>query len=71
MKKAILTLTVAFSVLSLASCNKPECHECHYEDASGNEIELGEYCDQDLEDIESSGYVDSDGNAHEVHCHEH
>lgn len=69
MKRAILFAVCGVS-LSLASCKKKECHNCHYEDANGAEVELGNYCDDDLENLEKNGY--SDGTqTYEVHCHEH
>lgn len=58
-------------VLGLGVVSCKDCHECHYEDASGQEVELGEYCDDALKDLESNGYTDGDGNNYEVHCHEH
>lgn len=59
---------LAFSTLSI-SCSK-ECHECHYEDANNNEVELGEKCDEELENLERDGYTVG-GETFEVHCHEH
>ncbi len=56
------------TTFGLASCE--ECHECHY-DLNGSQIELGEYCDDGLEEIEKSGFTDTDGTVYEVHCHEH
>lgn len=61
---------MAFGALVFASCSKTGCHECHYEDAQDQEVELGEYCDEDLEQIEKDGYT-VDGTTYEVHCHEH
>ncbi|MBT6030031.1 MAG: hypothetical protein HOH13_06975, partial [Crocinitomicaceae bacterium] len=49
---------------------KSECHDCHYDDAAGAEVELGEYCDDELEAIEASGYNDN-GTIRTVHCHGH
>lgn len=55
--------------LSVASCKK--CSECHYDTSSG-EVELGEYCGDDLEEIEEHGYHDHNADTtYEVHCHEH
>jgi hypothetical protein len=53
----------------LLSCNKNKCHECHY-DKAGVEVELGEKCGDELENLEANGYSDSTGN-YTVHCHEH
>lgn len=36
----------------------------------GIEVELGEKCDDDLKNIEASGFNDG-GVVYEVHCHEH
>ena len=68
MIRAILIGAVA--VLGFSACNKNKCHECHYDD-NGAEVELGEYCGDDLENLEASGYTDSAGTVHTVHCHEH
>ena len=56
--------------MAFTSCKKEECHECHYEDANGAEVELGEKCGDDLEDLEANG-INVDGTNYEVHCHEH
>jgi hypothetical protein len=50
------------------SCMK-KCHECHY-DLNGAEVEIGEYCGDELEAIEASGYAVND-TTFEVHCHGH
>ncbi|TNE53405.1 MAG: hypothetical protein EP338_12790 [Bacteroidetes bacterium] len=55
----------------LSSCKKDECHECHYDGANGEEIELGTKCNDELEDLEANGTTDSEGIHHEVHCHGH
>lgn len=61
---------VAFASLALVGCKKNKCAECHYDASNGSEVEIGEYCGDDLEDIESKGY--SDGTTtYEVHCGEH
>ncbi|MCB9197391.1 MAG: hypothetical protein H6600_02960 [Flavobacteriales bacterium] len=70
MNKLTLALTILIT-LGVSSCNKQECHECHYDDSNGTEVELGEYCNEDLEELESKGYSDANGDNHEVHCHEH
>ena len=66
MKKIAIILGV-FSVVGFTSCKK--CHECHY-DMNGSEVELGEYCGDDLEAIEANGHVDAAGVTQEVHCGE-
>jgi hypothetical protein len=70
MKKKQLLLLVAAFALTFASCNKNECHECHY-DKAGGEVELGEKCGDELEKLEANGYTDADGNKYDVHCHDH
>ena len=68
--KVKIFVVASISMLAFASCKKDECHECHYEDASGNEVELGEKCGSELEDLEASGY-NVGGVNYVVHCHEH
>jgi hypothetical protein len=50
------------------SCKK-KCHECHY-DLNGAEVEIGEYCGDELEALEAAGFAVGD-TTYEVHCHEH
>lgn len=61
MKKVAIFLG-ALAVFSLSSCNK--CAECHAAtEIGGTEyelVELDEYCDDQLESIEASGYDVSD-----------
>lgn len=66
MKNALLVLV--FVCLLAVSCKK-KCHECHY-DLNGTEVEIGEYCGDDLEALEASGFAVGD-TTYEVHCHEH
>lgn len=67
--KMILVAAIALIAFGTASCKK--CSECHY-DKAGAEVELGEYCDDDLENIEKDGFHDHDADTtYEVHCHEH
>ena len=63
-----LTLVVAALVLGATSCKKDECAECHYDGPNG-EVELGEKCDDDIEDLEKSGYT-TGGQTYTVHCGE-
>jgi hypothetical protein len=71
MKKVIfLSFVIGVSVFFNSSCNKNKCHECHYDNASGNMIELGEKCGDDIENLEANGYTDTTG-TYEVHCHGH
>lgn len=69
MKKRSVILMLGAFTLSLASCEK-SCHECHYDGPGGAEVELGEKCDDELEELENSG-IAVDGTTYEVHCHEH
>ena len=62
-------LTVLAGMVALSSCKKFDCHACHYDGPSG-EVELGEKCGDDLEDLEASG-INVGGTNYEVHCHEH
>ena len=62
--------SLALVAFAFVGCNKNKCSECHYEDANNAEVELGEYCGDDREDLEANGY--SDGTTtYEVHCGEH
>lgn len=56
-------------LLGVTSCNKNQCHECHY-DKDGAEVELGEKCGDELESLEANGYTDTTG-TYTVHCHGH
>ena len=57
-------------LIASVACNKDECYECHYDGPNG-EVELGEYCGQEAEDMENMGYIDADGQQYVVHCGEH
>jgi hypothetical protein len=67
-KNNIFLLTFIGGFLAV-SCKKNKCAECHY-DKNDVEVELGEKCGDDLESLESSGYMVND-TLYEVHCHEH
>ena len=70
MKKSVILFVMATaSVIGISSCSKNKCHDCHY-DKNGAEVELGEKCGDDLEQLESNGYTDTTG-TYTVHCHEH
>jgi hypothetical protein len=70
MKKVMLSLGIfSLSILTLGSCKKNKCTECHYE-KGGVEVELGEKCGDDIVALEGSGFYDN-GTLYEVHCHEH
>ena len=65
--KKVIYLAV-FAMVSLSSCKKDECKECHYDGPNG-EVELGEKCGDDIEDLEASGHT-VDGQTYTVHCGE-
>lgn len=69
MKKSVKLLIVPmFGLLFFAtSCKK--CEECHYDGHDG-EVEMGELCDDELEDREKNG-IEVGDTVYEVHCHEH
>jgi hypothetical protein len=71
MKKVVrLALpAVAFAALSLTSCKK--CEECHYDGPNNQEVSLGEYCGDDLEEMEKNGNIEVDSVMYTVHCAEH
>jgi effector-binding domain-containing protein len=67
MKNKLVFSGLVIAGLALTSCNK--CAECHY-DAPGGIVEIGEYCGDELENIEKDGYT-VNGDVYEVHCHDH
>lgn len=70
MRKQSVFFIGLFSLAMIAtSCKKNKCHECHYDTANG-EVELGEKCGSELEDLEANG-INVDGQNYVVHCHEH
>lgn len=71
MKTKIMIIAVAALLGgTLTGCKK--CSECHYDGVGGEEVELGEYCDDELEDLEANGHHDHNADTtYEVHCHEH
>ncbi len=66
MKQIMLIAVVAVGG-TISSCKK--CHECHY-DKAGAEIEIGEFCDDELTAIEENGYTIGDS-TYVVHCEAH
>lgn len=68
--KSIAFFLLVFTIsLITVSCQRDHCHDCHY-DLNGAEVEIGEYCGDELETIEAEGYR-VDTVIYEVHCHEH
>jgi hypothetical protein len=65
--KNYLLLLALIGATALVSCNK--CRECHYESDNG-EVEIGELCDEDLENAEANGYSLGDTLV-TIHCEEH
>ncbi len=59
----------AVALVGMASCKKNQCKECHYE-KNGAEVEMGEYCGDDITDLEANGTIVND-TVYEVHCGEH
>lgn len=73
MKKQLSFIAIAAFLSATAivsSCKKESCHECHYEDASKKEVELGNKCGDELETLEKDG-ITINGTKYEVHCHDH
>ncbi|MFM7106062.1 MAG: hypothetical protein ACKOW8_11120 [Flavobacteriales bacterium] len=67
--KSIMLSATAAIILSLFTSCKKHCHDCHYDGPNG-EVELGEKCGDEVEELESKGYTVSD-TSYTVHCHEH
>lgn len=67
MKKGLILLTV---LAGMASCNRDECHECHYENANDEEVSIGIKCNEELAEAEQNGHT-VDSTTYEVHCEEH
>ncbi|MFP5470837.1 MAG: hypothetical protein ACLGGV_04515 [Bacteroidia bacterium] len=72
MKKISLVMMLGMFVASASftSCKKEECAECHYDDANGAEVEMGEKCGEELEKLESEGKTTVGGVDYVVHCGE-
>lgn len=68
-KKSKIVGVMLLASVAFISCKKNKCAECHY-DKDGQEVELGNYCGDDIEDIEASGH-NEDGVNYTVHCGEH
>jgi hypothetical protein len=83
MKKLLIAPALA---LFLFSCSdSDECHECHVAymtDAGEVEVEIGEFCGSNLEEVEAPDYLHTieetvvgtdtvPAGSYEVHCEEH
>ncbi|MFT4600123.1 MAG: hypothetical protein ACI857_000293 [Arenicella sp.] len=66
MKKVGILAIIAIG-FAVQSCNK--CQDCHY-DMNGEEVEIGELCDEELENAEANGYSLQD-TVVTIHCEEH
>lgn len=66
MKKLILAAVIVGS-FTMVSCKK--CKDCHW-DNNGVENEIGELCDDELENAEANGYNTGD-TVVTIHCEEH
>lgn len=68
--KAIVTFTLFLTIGTIVlSCKKETCTECHY-DKDGQEIELGNKCGDEIENLENDGYI-LNGVKYTAHCGEH
>lgn len=56
--------------LAAVACKKKKCHECHYDKTDGTQVELGQKCGDELENLEKNGTT-VDGTHYDVHCHAH
>lgn len=68
MKIVKLVLGISLFVVAMSSCKKDECAECHYDGPNG-EVELGQKCNDEIEDLEKNGYT-TGGQTYTVHCGE-
>ena len=66
MKKVVLAIAI-LGGLTFASCKK--CEHCHYDTPAG-EVEIGELCDEELENAEANGYSVGDSTV-TIHCEDH
>ena len=71
MKTNLLLFAAAISFVALtSSCKKDKCSECHY-DKGGLEVEMGEFCGDALEDLETLGSFTDTSGTYVVHCEGH
>ena len=61
MKNNIFFTLAIFVIALMSSCSSEDCHECHIAYMMNGvevaEVEIGEFCDAELEDVESPDYV--------------
>ena len=83
MKKLLIVPTLALFMFSCSDSD--DCHECHVAymtDAGEIQVEIGEKCGTELDEVEAPGYlhpiemtvVGNDtvpAGSYEVHCEEH
>jgi hypothetical protein len=69
MKKSTVLSAMLLFFWGFTACEKNKCAECHYE-LGATQVDIGEYCGDDLKNIEASGYA-LDSMVYEVHCGEH
>lgn len=70
MKRSVKYFVVSMFGLMFFATSCKKCEECHYDGPNGEEVEMGELCDDELEDREQNG-IEVDGTVYDVHCHEH
>lgn len=70
MKTINRAILVFVASLTLVSCKKEACAECHYDINSTETVDLGEKCGDELSSVEANGFAIGD-TIYEVHCHEH
>jgi hypothetical protein len=68
MKLIKTSVVTGLLILGVTSCKKDECAECHYDGPNG-EIELGQKCNDEIEDLEKNGYAKY-GQTYTFHCGE-
>lgn len=67
MKSLYYILLILYALTLLSSCNKKECKECYLiEENNGtiNEVPIGTFCDEKIEEKENQVWVPSSGSAH-------
>lgn len=67
--KKVVVFVAAVGALTLVSCNKNKCYDCHYDGPNG-EVELGEKCGDEVHELEENGHTEG-GTTYTVHCGEH